>query len=128
MTVDDLYLGEDWEYVFDEGVWAYKPDGVEVGVIELREEADCWWLDKIIVHPQHRRKGYGAIMLTTITQLDSRPVYLCVDGFGGPTPDFGPVPDTKLQAWYERFGWRVTGENEEGCAIMVRDPADFEDF
>jgi diamine N-acetyltransferase len=74
-----------------------------------------FWLWRFMIDHRHQGKGYGAEALRLVEdRLRSHPE--------ARTARLGVVPkDHNAKAFYERLGWRDTGEVEDGELVLERD-------
>jgi GNAT superfamily N-acetyltransferase len=82
-------------YQFNDG------DGESVAECRLiRRPSGTCWITSLWVHPDYRRKGYGARLFDqVITERGDVPLYLVVNPFTDQ-----PLNRAQLHAWYARWG------------------------
>ena len=103
---------------FEPKAWfrAVYADEEPVGFAMLYEDPDKpeFWLWRFMIDHRHQGKGYGAAALRLVEErLRSRDAV---------TAKLGVVPkDHNAKAFYERLGWRDTGEMHDGEHVLERD-------
>jgi ribosomal protein S18 acetylase RimI-like enzyme len=90
----------------DAQLWLVEREPELVGSFVLkREQPDSAYLGMIAVNPQQQGQGIGRALMAKAEQL------VVEQGFGTRLEMTVIVQRKELIAWYERRGYRVTGEN-----------------
>jgi [ribosomal protein S18]-alanine N-acetyltransferase len=82
--------------------WVVREEGGVVGYLCLWEVADELHITNVAVHPAHRRRGLGRMLLAHVLQDAGRRSLSLVGLEVRPT-------NTEARALYESFGFRVVG-------------------
>ena len=90
---------------FERGLSYYilEHNGEPYGCVALEKASpDVCYLERLAVLPQHRRKGYGRILVEHIFNTAA--------GNGSQRVEIGIIArDTKLRNWYGKFGFVLKG-------------------
>jgi ribosomal protein S18 acetylase RimI-like enzyme len=82
----------------------YREDGALRGSVSVEPyRGDIWWLGMLTVHPHQQDRGLGRVLLAAGEEL------AVAHGAKSMRMSVVNVRDT-LVAWYERRGYRLTGE------------------
>lgn len=105
--------------------YAINNDGVEVGEIEVSNRERYMILNKILIHPEHRQRGYADEVMEILfdyANQNKKIIALTPDNIWGANKE-------KLKKWYKSLGFVVnTGRNKDFQVkeLMIKKPNDLE--
>ena len=68
-----------------------------------------FYVQDVIVHPEHQRKGYGTIIMDAIMEY--------IDVTARPTAVIGLCAASGMERWYSRYGFRARPNERQGAGM-----------
>ena len=91
-------IRREYTYTISDGKGEY------VAHVKVRAHGQVLWVDDLWVHTDHRRKGWGAALLTiALDDWGADDLYLAVEPYTDQ-----PLDERQLTEWYGRFGFAPT--------------------
>lgn len=72
------------------------------------------WIHQIAVHPDHRRKGYGAQLMQAVCEMAEKE--------GGTSLRLAVNPNSQALAWYQRLGFTPIKQSPEIQMTIMEKP------